>query len=230
MSINAYSPKPVKLNWPTLGPAIVRPLGPADFELEKRFVYALSKQAIHQRTLGAIANPSDDQIRQLVQVPAGSHLALALIVASAEGPQIVAVARYGPAQPSATEPSLGAVNRLSAAANAMSPALDDAEVVVASVPLPEQTSEQNRAFFSEPTPVAEFAIIVADGWHGKGIARGLMRLLERAAYRSGYRSLMGQTFFGNESMLALAKALGYHTRPDPEEPGVKRMVKKLAAR
>jgi GNAT superfamily N-acetyltransferase len=211
--IRSYTPRPRRLNWPGVGPVEVRALSPADFELEKAFVLSLSREAIHQRTLGGIVAPTDDQIRQLVGVEHGSHMALAMIVASMTGPRIISVARYGPALDESFGPSLEAINGLGDLANRLSPALEDPEIVSRPAPI--------------ARPCAEFAIIVGEGWQGKGIARGMLLLLEQVAKRAGYRSMMGQTFHGNDSMIGLARATGYRTTIDPEDSTLKRMVKPL---
>jgi acetyltransferase len=223
-ALYSFTPRRVMMDWPGIGPVQIRALGPADFEIEKAFVHSLGRQAIHQRTLGAIGNPTDDQIRQLVGIPHGSHMALAMIVGSAQGPQIVAVARYGPAQDDEAVPSLASVNRLSSMANNMSPALEDAEVTLTTAP------EVARLVDPLDPPSAEFAIIVAEGWQGLGIARAMLSRLERVASRAGYRSMIGQTFFGNDSMLGLARKLGYRTSNEPGEPGIKRLAKRLVGR
>lgn len=211
--IRPYTPRPRRLNWPGIGPVEVRALSPADFELEKAFVYSLSREAIHQRTLGGIVAPTDDQIRQLVGVEHGSHMALAMIVATMTGPRIISVARYGPALDESLGPSLEAINGLGDIANRLSPALDETHTLAQAATI--------------PRPCAEFAIIVAEGWQGKGIARGMLLLLEQVAKRAGYRAMMGQTFHGNDSMIGLAKATGYRTTIDPEDSTLKRMVKSL---
>ena len=66
----------------------------------------------------------------------------------------------------------------------------------------------------------EFAVAVADAWHGKGVGRRLMeRLIETAAGR-GLTRIEGEVLAGNRAMLGLMERLGFSRKRDPEDPGV----------
>lgn len=56
---------------------------------------------------------------------------------------------------------------------------------------------------------AEFAVAVADRWHGQGVAERLLRGLIESAARKGLRWLQGDVLADNRAMLALARKLGF---------------------
>jgi acetyltransferase len=65
---------------------------------------------------------------------------------------------------------------------------------------------------------AEFAIAVADAWHGRGLGRAMMRALIACAKKRGFRRLVGVVLASNEPMLALSRKLGFAIRRDPDDP------------
>jgi GNAT superfamily N-acetyltransferase len=67
----------------------------------------------------------------------------------------------------------------------------------------------------------EFAVTVVDGWDGIGLGSQLLRQLIEAARRRGLRQMEGYVLATNQPMLQLAKALGFESRPDPEDYGVR---------
>jgi acetyltransferase len=56
---------------------------------------------------------------------------------------------------------------------------------------------------------AEFAIVVADAWHGRGIGTRLLAKLVEAARRHGVKRLYGDILAMNRPMLALMTKLGF---------------------
>ena len=64
---------------------------------------------------------------------------------------------------------------------------------------------------------AEFAVTVADDWHGKGLGKALMRSIIDIATRRGFRRLMGVVLSINAPMLRLAQALGFNAAADPND-------------
>jgi acetyltransferase len=64
---------------------------------------------------------------------------------------------------------------------------------------------------------AEFAIVVADEWQGRGVARALMARLIASAKRRGLARLEGAVLRANARMLAFVASLGFGTRDDPED-------------
>jgi acetyltransferase len=59
---------------------------------------------------------------------------------------------------------------------------------------------------------AEFALVVADAWQGKGIGRRLLERLCAAARVAGYKALYGHILEANHDMLELARHLGFVER------------------
>ena len=56
---------------------------------------------------------------------------------------------------------------------------------------------------------AEFALVVADDWQGKGLGHALLERLCEAARAAGYRALYGHILHANHDMLQLAAHLGF---------------------
>ncbi len=56
---------------------------------------------------------------------------------------------------------------------------------------------------------AEFALVVADEWQGKGLGRQLLERICRYAKAAGYRDLYGHILQANHAMLELARRLGF---------------------
>lgn len=56
---------------------------------------------------------------------------------------------------------------------------------------------------------AEFALVVADAWQGKGLGRSLLARLVKAAREAGYEALYGHILDANRDMLDLARKLGF---------------------
>jgi acetyltransferase len=67
----------------------------------------------------------------------------------------------------------------------------------------------------------EFALVIADDWQGKGIARRLMRNLMEVARDRGLENMEGQVLGNNVRMLDLVASLGFEIGDDPDEDGVK---------
>jgi acetyltransferase len=67
----------------------------------------------------------------------------------------------------------------------------------------------------------EFALVVADHWQGKGIARLLMRNLIEVARDRGLEVMEGQVLNNNFRMLDLMARLNFRIGNDPTEAGIK---------
>jgi acetyltransferase len=61
---------------------------------------------------------------------------------------------------------------------------------------------------------AEFAIVVADEWQGRGIATHLLQHLFDVAVHAGLIGIEGTVLSENSRMLRLASQLGFSARPD----------------
>jgi acetyltransferase len=66
----------------------------------------------------------------------------------------------------------------------------------------------------------EFAVVVADEWHGRGIATQLVRPLIDHARGKGLSRMEGFVLFENRNMLEFAKGAGFRVAADPEDPSV----------
>jgi acetyltransferase len=75
---------------------------------------------------------------------------------------------------------------------------------------------------------AEFAIVIADAWHRRGVARALMRGLVACAKARGLSRLEGLVLRRNRTMLRFTEALGFNAHDDPEEPEQVAIVLDLA--
>ncbi len=64
---------------------------------------------------------------------------------------------------------------------------------------------------------AEFAVVVADAWHRRGIAGRLMRALITAATKKGLQRLVGTVLRVNQNMLRFTAGLGFVERDDPDD-------------
>jgi len=65
---------------------------------------------------------------------------------------------------------------------------------------------------------AEFAVVVADAWHGRGVGNMLMKRLITCAKRRGLSRLEGIVLRGNAGMRKFCEALGFVLHDDPDEP------------
>jgi acetyltransferase len=63
---------------------------------------------------------------------------------------------------------------------------------------------------------AEFAVIVADPWHGKGLGEKLISRVIEIAQDYGVKSLWGEVLAENVPMLGLVKKMGFTLQP-PED-------------
>jgi len=73
----------------------------------------------------------------------------------------------------------------------------------------------------------EFGVVIADDWHGSGIAGLLMDALIRAARAQRFDTMEGLVLRDNHDMLKFVRALGFEATPDPVESTLMRVVKKL---
>jgi acetyltransferase len=74
----------------------------------------------------------------------------------------------------------------------------------------------------------EFAIVVADSWQGKGLARYLITVLIDAARIHGKLKYMyGEFLAENRRMIKFVSELGFVLSAHPEDPGLKRGMLKL---
>ena len=79
----------------------------------------------------------------------------------------------------------------------------------------------------EDGETCEFAIVVADDWQGRGLARRLFALLIDTARNRRLKVMTGVTLRENSRMLDLARAKGFAVRMDDEDPTLSRMTMSL---
>lgn len=75
---------------------------------------------------------------------------------------------------------------------------------------------------------AEFAVVVADAWHGLGLGRRLISALCKCAHRTGARWLYGQVLAGNRDMLVLMQRCGFSAVPHPGDDGLVKVERSVA--
>lgn len=76
---------------------------------------------------------------------------------------------------------------------------------------------------------AEFAVVVADGWHGRGVGGKLLQYLFAAAREAGYAQIEGIVLRTNSEMLKLANELGFEVSQDPGDARLLQVRKVLCA-
>ncbi len=76
---------------------------------------------------------------------------------------------------------------------------------------------------------AEFAIVIADPWQGRGLGKRLLQTLIDCAERSGITVLGGLTLAGNRGMLALAHALGFKISMIAGDGTVRQLTRSLGS-
>ena len=73
---------------------------------------------------------------------------------------------------------------------------------------------------SPGSPVAEFAVSVADEWQGQGLASRLLGTLLCRASTAGVQRMVGETLATNDKMLHLARKAGFTVKRSPDARGV----------
>jgi acetyltransferase len=68
----------------------------------------------------------------------------------------------------------------------------------------------------------EFAIVVADAWQGKGLARRMLEMLIDVARSRGLRTMMGHILSMNQPMIKLSEKLGFAIADGVDDPTTKR--------
>lgn len=75
----------------------------------------------------------------------------------------------------------------------------------------------------------EYALVVADAWHGQGLGESLLHYLMQCARRSGLRQMTGEVFAANIAALRLANKLGFQIQRHPDDPELRHVAIDLAA-
>jgi RimJ/RimL family protein N-acetyltransferase len=74
----------------------------------------------------------------------------------------------------------------------------------------------------------EFAVTVADDWHGLGLAGRLLEILIASARERGLKCMEGEIFAVNTPMRRLAKRLGFSDRQCPDDAALRLVSLSLA--
>jgi acetyltransferase len=88
----------------------------------------------------------------------------------------------------------------------------DREIGIAAIglpPGPDVMMGVGRLVMTPDRDAAEFAVIVADAWHGKGLGEKLLDRVIKIAKENGVRSLYGDVLAENQPMLGLVKKMGF---------------------
>jgi acetyltransferase len=83
-------------------------------------------------------------------------------------------------------------------------------------PGPEVMMGVSRLVMAADRSTAEFAVIVADPWQGKGLGPKLVERITEIAREQGVKSLSGDVLAQNQPMLEMVKRLGFALRKDTE--------------
>lgn len=153
----------------------VRPITPADFELEFEFVRGLSPVTGYQRLLSG-RRLSRAEIERFANVDGDCEVALIATIEQEGRERQVGVARF------------------------VREACGDS---------------------------AEFALVIADDWQGRGLGRRLLELLVGEARSRGLRRLHGETLSDNSAMIGLARRLGFQTARSPESATITHVTVRL---
>lgn len=104
-------------------------------------------------------------------------------------------------------------------------------VLVATIPAPDGIDIVGAAQYvgnrADPTDTCEFALTVADDWHGASLGSRLLASLVRRARRDGYATIEGWVLYENSAMLALARRLRFEVESVPGDRGVVRVHRAL---
>ena len=105
-------------------------------------------------------------------------------------------------------------------------AFPEAVALVAESPGPGEPTIVATAQYACDEDGPEFAVLVDDSWHGRGIGRRLVRQLLAVAGIAGFPVLRGFVLASNAAMLALARSLGFALSAD-RDPTLVRVEKPL---
>src|SRR5690606_11712681 len=70
----------------------------------------------------------------------------------------------------------------------------------------------------------EFAVVVADGWRGRGVASALFRDLVDVARRRLLVRMEGIVLAQNRGMIEFSRSAGFRIEPDPDDRTVVRIT------
>jgi acetyltransferase len=76
-------------------------------------------------------------------------------------------------------------------------------------------------YYTLPDQVScEFAIVIADDWQARGVARRLMAALVEAARAGRHTRMLGTVLTENRRMLKFVQSLGFRVESNPDDPAL----------
>ena len=156
----------------------IRPIRPADMDLEKAFVKKLSDYSRYYRFMQPIRELTSAMLEHFTHPDYDREMALIALVTQRGTEEEIGVARY--------------------------------------VKYPDGRQ-------------CEFALAVADAWHGKGVGTVLMQELMANARSVGLESMEGFVLSTNQAMLKLVKFLGFSCEISKDDPTQMTVRKDLLA-
>ena len=90
-------------------------------------------------------------------------------------------------------------------------------IVACDTEMPEEIRAVARYKRLNGSDVAEFGVVVEDGWQKRGLAKLMMTQLGLEARRMGVKTLIGYVLKGNEAMYSLMQSLGYTRHADNDD-------------
>ncbi|MEN7531016.1 MULTISPECIES: GNAT family N-acetyltransferase [unclassified Cupriavidus] len=97
------------------------------------------------------------------------------------------------------------------------PDRDVAVVLTSPSPDGEETIIGKAEYVVNAEGVADLAVVVADGWQGKGLGRRLIQRLQNIARTRKLRGMRGDVLSENRRMLAIMRECGFSARRNPED-------------
>ena len=156
----------------------IRPIRPADMDLEKAFVKKLSDYSRYYRFMQPIRELTPAMLEHFTHPDYDREMALIAIANQGGLEEEIGVARY--------------------------------------VKYPDGRQ-------------CEFALAIADAWHGKGVGTALMQALMTYARSVGLESMEGFVLSTNQAMLKLVKFLGFSLEISNDDPTQMTARKDLSA-
>jgi acetyltransferase len=156
----------------------IRPIRPADMDLEKAFVKKLSDYSRYYRFMQPIRELSPAMLEHFTHPDYDREMALIVIANQGGAEEEIGVARY--------------------------------------VKYPDGRQ-------------CEFALAIADAWHGRGVGSALMQALMTNARSVGLESMEGFVLSTNQAMLKLVRFLGFSLKISKDDPTQMTVRKDLLA-
>jgi acetyltransferase len=187
----------------------IRPIRPADAELERAFVHGLSDEARYFRFHDSLRDLTPRMLLQFTEIDYYDQLAL---IAISEG-------EPAPLPGAKDDPTM------------LRQAAEDQPTMLRQVAEDQPTMLRQvgvaRYVVDPGGEACEFAIVVTDEWQGRGLATALMHALMDAARARGVQRMYGDVLAANHKMLGLTEGLGFRSRPHPHDPRMRLVERKL---